>query len=114
MSVQEAERPPAMLVGGSEPAREHFEAEVHEGIVIRQFRTGWSVQFTAQPLAAQGATRDDALASMIDELRLYSAAWPRLAHTPEHADNWPLAQLVAVSTNEQLSAWIERQVADSH
>jgi hypothetical protein len=114
MSVQEAERPPAMLVGGSEPARAHFEAEVHEGIVIRQFPAGWSVRFTAQPLAAQGPTREAALASMIDELRLYSAAWPTLAHTPEHADNWPFAQLVAVSTDEQLSAWIERQVAGSH
>jgi hypothetical protein len=51
---------------------------------------------------------------MINELRLYSAAWPTLAQTPEHADNWPLAQLVAVSTDEQLSAWIERQAVDSH
>ncbi len=114
MSVQEAERPPALLVGGSEPARAHFEAEVREGIVISQFPAGWSVRFTEQPLAAQGPTRDAALASMIDELRLYSAAWPTLAETPEHADNWPLAQLVAVSTDEQLSAWIERQAADSH
>lgn len=112
MSVQ-AERPPAMLLGGSEPARAHFEAEVHEDIVISQFPAGWSVRFAAQPLAAQGATRDAALASMIMELRLYSAAWPMLARTPEHADNWPLAQLVAVSTDEQLSAWIERQMTDN-
>jgi hypothetical protein len=36
-----------------------------------------------------------------------------LARTPDHAGNWPLAQLIAVSTDEQLSAWIERQAAAS-
>ena len=111
MSVQEAERPSALLVGGSEPARAHLEAEVHERIVIREYPAGWSVRFAEQPLAAQGATRHDAIASMINELRLYSASWPMLARTPEHAGNWPLAQLIAVSTAEQLSAWIEREAA---
>jgi hypothetical protein len=111
MSVQEAERPSALLVGGCDPARAHFEAEVHEPIVICEFPAGWSVRFARQPLAAQGATRDDAIASMIDELRLYSASWPKLAGTAEHAGNWPLAQLVAVSTTEQLCAWIEREAA---
>jgi hypothetical protein len=109
MSVREAERPSVLLVGGSEPARAHLEAEVHEPIVIHEYPAGWSVRFAKQPLAAQGSTRADAIASMIDELRLYSASWPRLAGTPEHAGNWPLAQLVAVSTAEQLSAWIERE-----
>jgi hypothetical protein len=113
MSVQEAERPSAQLVGGSEPARAHLEAEVHEPIVIREYPAGWSVRFAKQPLAAQGTTRDDAIADMINELRLYSASWPKLAGTPEHAGNWPLAQLVAVSTTEQLSAWIEREAATS-
>ena len=111
MSVQEAERPSGLLVGGSEPARAHFEAEVHEPIVIREYPAGWSVRFARQPLAAQGPTRDQAIASMIDELRLYSASWPKLAGAPEHSGNWPLAQLVAVSTTEQLSAWIEREAA---
>jgi hypothetical protein len=114
MSVQEAERPSALLVGGTEPARAHLEAEVHERIVISEYPAGWSVRFVDQPLAAQGATRDDAIASMINELRLYSDAWPTLARTPEHAGNWPLAQLVAISTAEQLSAWIEREVATNH
>ena len=66
-----------------------------------------------QPLVAQGPTREDAIASMINELRLYSASWPMLAGTPEHAGNWPLAQFIAVSTAEQLSAWIEREAAAS-
>jgi hypothetical protein len=113
MSVQEAERPSAQLVGGSEPAREHLEAEVHERIEIREHSVGWTVRFVEQPLAAQGATREDAIASMINELRLYSDSWPMLAKTPEHAGNWPLAQLIAVSTAQQLSAWIERQAASS-
>ncbi len=112
VSVQEAGRPSAQLVGGSEPARVHLEAEVHEKIVIAQFAAGWSVCFADQPLGVQGFTRDEAIASMIDELRLYSEAWPMLAETPEHAGNWPLAQLIAVSTAQQLWAWIERQAAE--
>jgi hypothetical protein len=113
MSVQEAERPSAELVGGSEPARAHLEAEVHEPIVIRADPAGWSVWFAELPLGAQGATRANAIAAMVNELRLYSASWPDLARTPEHADNWPLAQLIAVSTDEQLSAWIEREATAS-
>lgn len=113
MSVQEAERPSALLVGGTEPARAHLEAEVHERIVIREYPAGWSVRFADQPLAVEGPTRDEAIASMINELRLYSASWPMLARTTEHAGNWPLAQLIAVSTDAQLSAWIERQAAAS-
>lgn len=113
MTVQEAERPSALLVGGSEPARAHLEAEVHERILIREYPAGWSVRFADQPLAAQGATRDEASTSMINELRLYSDSWPMLAGTPEHSGNWPLAQLIAVSTTEQLSAWIEREAAAS-
>ena len=113
MTVQEAERPSVLLVGGSEPARTHLEAEVHERIMIREHPAGWSVRFADQPLAAQGPTRDDAIAGMISELRLYSDSWPTLAGTPEHADNWPLAQLIAVSTAEQLSAWIEREASAS-
>ena len=111
--MQEAEWPSVLLVGGSEPARTHLQAEVHDPIVIREYPAGWSVCFAEQPLVAQGATRDDAIVNMIDQLRLYSASWPTLAGTPEHAGNWPLAQLVAVSTDEQLSAWIEREAADS-
>lgn len=109
MSVQEAERHPAFLLGGVEPARAHLEGEVRERATIIDHGVGWSVIFEDQPLAAQGATRADAIASMIDELRLYSSSWPTLARTPEHAANWPLAQLVAVSTDAQLAEWIERQ-----
>jgi hypothetical protein len=109
MSVQEAERHPALLLGGTEPARVHLEAELRERVSITDHGVGWSVVFEDQPLAAQGTTRTAAIASMIDDLRLYSESWPILARTPEHAGNWPLAQLVAVSTDAQLAAWIERQ-----
>lgn len=109
MSVQEA----VVLLGGAEPARSHLMAEVHERVTITDHRVGWSVVFEDQPLAAQGVTREAAIDGMIDELRLYSASWPTLARTPEHAGNWPLAQLVAVSTDAQLIEWIERQARTS-
>jgi len=113
MSVQEAERPSAHLIGGPEPARAHLEAEVHDRIEISQYAAGWSVRFADQPLGVQGRTRDDAIANMIRELRSYSDAWPMLAGTAEHAGNWPLAQLVAVSTDGQLAAWIEREASEN-
>jgi hypothetical protein len=77
--------PSAVLVGGTEPARAHLEAEVHECIVIREYRAGWSVRFADQPLAAQGATREDAVTGMINELRVYSLpgrCWPGLLSMP--------------------------------
>ena len=68
---------------------------------------GWSMFISGLPLAADGATFDEALTEMIDTLREYADDWQeRLLDSPNHRDNWGLVQLVSLSNDEQLRDWI--------
>ena len=68
---------------------------------------GWSVFLPGVPVAADGATFDEAIAEMIGALREYAADWQdRLLDAPNHRDNWGLVQLVVLSNDDQLRAWL--------
>jgi hypothetical protein len=68
---------------------------------------GWSLFIPGLPVAADGATLDDAVEEMIDALRDYAEAWvERLRLAPNHADNWGLVQIVALASDEQLRDWL--------
>lgn len=68
---------------------------------------GWSVFIPGVPVAADGVTFDDAIDEMVDALREYVADWEsRLRGAPNHAQNWPLVQLVALSDDIDLRAWL--------
>jgi predicted RNase H-like HicB family nuclease len=68
---------------------------------------GWSVFFPGLPIAADGATFDEAVAETVDALRDYADDWQeRLLDSPNHRDNWGLVQLVSLSDDEQLRDWI--------
>jgi hypothetical protein len=68
---------------------------------------GWSMFISGLPLAADGATFDEALTEMIDTLREYADDWQeRLLDSPNHRENWGLVQLVSLSNDEQLRDWI--------
>ena len=68
---------------------------------------GWSVFLPGVPVAADGATFDEAIAEMIAALREYAADWQdRLLDAPNHRDNWGLVQLVVLSDDDQLRAWL--------
>ena len=70
---------------------------------------GWSLFMPGLPIAADGATLDEATDEMVDALRDYAGAWAdHLRHAPNHADNWGLVQIVALATDEQLRAWIHQ------
>lgn len=44
---------------------------------------------------------------MVDALRDYAEEWAdRLRLAPNHADNWGLVQIVALSSDEQLRDWL--------
>lgn len=73
---------------------------------------GWSIFLPGLPVAADAATFDGAVAEMVDALREYADDWvDHLAAAPNHADSWGLVQLVALSTDEQLAAWLTSQPA---
>ncbi|WP_199431647.1 prevent-host-death protein [Qaidamihabitans albus] len=68
---------------------------------------GWSVFIPGLPVAADGASFDEAISEMIDALREYAEDWQdRLLDAPGHRDNWGLVQLVSLSDDDQLRAWL--------
>ena len=68
---------------------------------------GWSVFIPGLPVAADGATFDEAVVEMIDALREYADDWQdRLLDTPNHRNNWGLVQLISLSDDDQLRDWL--------
>lgn len=68
---------------------------------------GWSVFLPGLPVAADGATFDEAIAEMIEALREYADDWQeRLLDAPDHRENWGLVQLISLSDDAQLTDWL--------
>jgi predicted RNase H-like HicB family nuclease len=68
---------------------------------------GWSVFIPGLPVAADGASFDEAVDEMIIALREYAEDWQeRLLDAPNHAGNWGLVQLVSLSDDDQLREWL--------
>jgi len=68
---------------------------------------GWSVFIPGLPVAADGASFDEAITEMIDALREYAEDWQeRLLDAPNHRENWGLVQLISLSDDEQLRDWL--------
>ncbi|MDQ2585723.1 prevent-host-death protein [Saccharothrix yanglingensis] len=68
---------------------------------------GWSVFIPGLPVAADGASFDEAITEMIDALREYAEDWQqRLLDAPNHRANWGLVQLISFSDDEQLRDWL--------
>jgi predicted RNase H-like HicB family nuclease len=68
---------------------------------------GWSIFIPGLPVAADGATFDEAVTEMIDALREYADDWQeRLLDAPNHRNNWVVVQLVSLSTDDQLRDWL--------
>ncbi|WP_164512823.1 prevent-host-death protein [Leucobacter chromiireducens] len=71
-----------------------------EGRVIALMRS--------RPFVSEGRTVDDALADMVESLREYAADWrDHLTDAPNHAEHWPLVQLILLSTDDELRDWFE-------
>jgi predicted RNase H-like HicB family nuclease len=68
---------------------------------------GWSVFIPGLPVAADGASFEEAINEMIDALREYALDWQeRLLDAPNHRDNWGLVQLISFSDDGQLHDWL--------
>lgn len=69
--------------------------------------SGWSIFIPGLPVAADGATLEEAIDEMMVVLREYAEDWQdRLAGAPNHASNWGLVQLVGLSDDTQLRDWL--------
>jgi predicted RNase H-like HicB family nuclease len=68
---------------------------------------GWSAFIPTLPVVADGATFDEVIDELADAIREYAQDWhDRLQHAPNHADNWGIVQLVGLSDDAQLRAWL--------
>lgn len=69
--------------------------------------SGWSIFIPGTPVAADGSTLDEAVEEMVAALREYAADWvDHLSTAPNHADNWWLIQLTALSDDDELADWL--------
>ncbi|MFJ1753097.1 prevent-host-death protein [Kitasatospora sp. NPDC088134] len=68
---------------------------------------GWSAFFPGLPIAADGASFEEAIDELVDALREYAEDWQeRLLNAPNHAGNWGLVQLITLSDDAQLRTWV--------
>jgi hypothetical protein len=68
---------------------------------------GWSVFMPNAPVSADGVTLDEALDEMIAALREYVTDWTdHLRHASNHRAQWGLVQMVSLSSDNQLRAWL--------
>lgn len=68
---------------------------------------GWSAFIPGLPVAADGATFDEAIDELVDALREYAEDWQeRFLDVVNHRDNWAVVALVGLSDDEQLRGWL--------
>ena len=58
-------------------------------------------------LAVEGGTFDDAVSELVIALKEYAVDWgDHLVNAPNHANNWGIVQLIAISTDAELTGWV--------
>ena len=67
----------------------------------------WLATVAGTPVAGEGDSAAESVDDLIDALRDYADDWgDRLRHAPNHRSAWPLVQLVELSGDDELHAWI--------
>ncbi|MEV6556651.1 hypothetical protein AB0M22_13105 [Nocardia sp. NPDC051756] len=67
----------------------------------------------SRPITADGNTIEEAVDETVSALREYAGDWPtRFRTTPNHHQNWPLIQLICLSTDAQLRNWLTESKAN--
>ena len=68
---------------------------------------GVGIAISELGLAVEGGGFAEAVREMVIALREYAADWDdHLLNAPNHANNWALVQIIALSTDEQLATWV--------
>jgi predicted RNase H-like HicB family nuclease len=81
---------------------------VPSGTQVVHEEGGWSAFVPGLPVAADGATFDQAIDELALALREYAEDWhERLQHAPNHSENWGIVQLVQLSDDDQLHNWLK-------
>jgi hypothetical protein len=87
---------------------QYFLASIGARAEVVAENDGWSLFFPGLPIAAEGDNIDELFDDAIVVLREYAEDWVQRLHTaPNHSEDWGLVQLVALSSDEQLRAWLQ-------
>lgn len=92
--------------------RDALERVVTSEPVVVHEEGEWAAFLPGLPISAGGATIDEAIDDLVVAMREYAEDWhSRLRLAPNHRDAWGFVQLVDLSTDEQLRAWLTRSAA---
>lgn len=91
-----------------ERLREYFHGTVSPRIRLLMEDGKAVALMEGRAFASEGIDVEAALADLVVQLREYASDWEaRLHAVPNHAGNWALVQLVALSSDSQLLDWFE-------
>ncbi len=95
------------VVADRDRFRELLERAVPSTALVIPDDNAWVIVIPDSPFAAEAQSLDDAIADLIANLRDYASEWPEhFAHSPNHANNWALVQLVNFSSDDDLRNWL--------
>jgi len=105
-TIRRPDRSSAAVVN-SESLRRFLEMTVVANVQVVNEDGAWAVFMPGRPFAAEATDLDAALGDFVDALRDYAEDWEDHLHAaPNHRANWALVQLIDLSTDEQLIAWL--------
>lgn len=68
---------------------------------------GWAAMLPGLPIHGEGSTFAEAIDDLIAALGEYAVDWnDHLLNAPNHGDNWDVAEIAELATEEQLRAWL--------
>lgn len=68
---------------------------------------GWAAMLPGLPVHGEGASFEEAIVDVIQALREYAEDWnDHLLSTPNHRDNWDVAEIVELASDEELRVWL--------
>ncbi|MGQ0464191.1 MAG: prevent-host-death protein [Sporichthyaceae bacterium] len=90
-----------------------MQARPARALVVRE-GGGWAAMLQDLPVHGEGDTFDEAIDDLIDALREYAEDWnDHLLDAPNHRDNWDVAEIAELATDEQLKVWLLEPAASS-
>ena len=99
-------------VNEAEHLRRFVARTTESGLYLAREDGVWVAFLKGRPFAAEGRTADEAIDGLIEDLREYAEEWSEHYSTaPNHENEWGLVQLISLSTDEQLAAWLRGQAA---
>lgn len=92
--------------------RRHFAQVTTPSLRIGKDEGVWVASMDHRPFVAEGTTPDEAIDALIEDLREYAEEWAEhYEGAVNHQTQWGLVQLISLSTDAELAAWLRSEAA---